>query len=64
MEPGVWVTITVAFFHGLFVIVGLYVAFNTRLVKIESKLDILWTQFLIWIKESAEVDKRDRREGP
>lgn len=41
-----WLAVGIAFLHGLFVVVGIYVALNTRLVRIETKLDILWARWL------------------
>lgn len=41
-----WEYIGMALLHAMFVIVGVYVAVNTRLTRLETKMDAIWDWFL------------------
>ena len=45
IEP--WTAILIAFGHGCFVVIGIYVAIATRLAKLEAKMDVIWQAFLL-----------------
>lgn len=49
----VWLVISGAFVHALFVVIGIYIAVNTRLTRLETKIDVLWSRFEKWLNSRA-----------
>jgi hypothetical protein len=49
-----WVYTAVAFLHALFVIVGVYVAFNVRINRLEDRVATIWDWWTHKIKGGRE----------
>lgn len=49
-----------ALVHAAFVVIGIYVAINTRITRLEVKVDLMWNN----VKEVLRRNGMDLKEGP
>ena len=49
-----------AFIHAGFVVIGIYVAINTRITRLEVKVDLMWNN----VKEVLRRNGMELKDGP